>query len=375
MTTVSESVADELRSAFDSAGDIHKKVTAVRDLCTASLGKEPEHETYWQATTFLESVGMVAFAESLLLDWWDHLSEKQLHADAREYRASTALRLMNHYFHRNDRASAFRWALHTQADDLLGGHVDGGGVAKGVLLAHFSLTNEDLEELGRIASKCAEAAHANGWSTPDGFCEHVVLRFLQSERVAHVQSATTSREFSLSPSYLRALMNDLDGTTTTDSGRSFETVALYLASLLPGAAPRRNVLDEDQGFENDVVVRNSSSGVDLQVDTLGRYFLIECKNWGTAIGVSEVGYFLYRMRLTQSRFGLIFSKNGISGDKKSGERCARSLIRRAFSQDGLICATIDKAELESLCESRRSFWSLVLGKAERLRFGRPGTGE
>ncbi|MCI0562084.1 MAG: hypothetical protein MN733_26655, partial [Nitrososphaera sp.] len=103
---------------------------------------------------------------------------------------------------------------------------------------------------------------------------------------------------------------------------------------------------------------------------LGRHFLVECKNWDESVGVRDVGYFLYRMRLTHCSFGVIFAKDNISGKKGKGEIAARSLIRRAFHEDGNTCVVLDRNDLEGLAKRETTFWSMLLSKIELFRFGK-----
>ncbi len=86
--------------------------------------------------------------------------------------------------------------------------------------------------------------------------------------------------------------------------------------------------------------------------------------------MKDVGYFLYRMRLTHSRFGVILCRKGITGSKKK-ETAARSLVRKAFHEDGSICIVIDHDDIERLSDTQTTLWALLLERIESVRFGRP----
>jgi hypothetical protein len=154
---------------------------------------------------------------------------------------------------------------------------------------------------------------------------------------------------------------------TTEKGDTLENLASYLFLLIPGHVPRRNLLDLDNSFETDIVVRNLGMNSNVYSDLLGRHFLIECKNWEEKVGVKDVGYFLYRIRLTHSSFGVIFAKSGITG--KEDSRAAYSLIRKSFHEDGSLCIVVDKSYLSRLAEGQTTFWSLLLELIEINRFG------
>ena len=75
------------------------------------------------------------------------------------------------------------------------------------------------------------------------------------------------------------------------------------------------------------------------------------------------------MRLTHSKFGILFAKTGITGDDTTGETAARSLIRMAFHEDGNTCIVIDETTLNLICNQSISFLSYMISENEKLRFG------
>jgi hypothetical protein len=156
-----------------------------------------------------------------------------------------------------------------------------------------------------------------------------------------------------------------------DRGNAIENVASYLYSLLPGCVPRRNLLDSKLTYEIDLVVRNVSPREHLTTHIFGRHFLVECKNWAKTVGSQEVGYFLFRMNLTRTHFGVVFSQQGISKGA-SGDMAASSLVQRAFHQNGAVCISVDNTDVEKIKSGKtRSFEQLLLDKIEELRFGKP----
>jgi hypothetical protein len=139
---------------------------------------------------------------------------------------------------------------------------------------------------------------------------------------------------------------------------------------VPGWLPRRNLLDKKLAFETDIVVRNLNQSSNLTADILGRHFIVECKNWEKPVGVRDIGYFLYRIRLTHATFGIIFSRDGITGSTDD-EMASYSLIRKAFHEDGISCIVINEEDLARLGRGTSSFWTMILEKMEASRFGEP----
>lgn len=321
--------------------------------------------------------GFRSAAESLLVDAWNHLGSIQREEKHRIYRAGLAMYLAKVYLKLGEKGSALRWALHTQADDLLGEHKTGGGAGKQVLRGILGMSDLALHEFSNVATQNLEAIRSelgNDWSRASGFAEDVVLRFaLEKPEFAHLFSLESSmNEFPLSKAYFSALLDEVNtvGGTTKDIGDSLENLASYLFLLIPGWVPRRNLLDEQLAFESDIVVRNINPASDLTTELLGRHFLVECKNWEKPVGVSDVGYFLYRMRLTHAGFGVIFAKSGITGAVYD-EKAARAIVRKAFHEDGSICVVLTGDDLVSLATGLSTFWPILLELIERVRFGKP----
>ena len=326
-----EEVSETLRVACDVGG----KCDSMGDNCRDGQGG------YFIATDFLAQNGFVSAAEQLLLGWWHDVSTRQLTEPNHIYRAGNAYKLTQLYLRQNDLGAALRWALLTQADDLLHRHEKGGGAGRQWLRTIFGASRTELDALKDIAFE----------------------RFFS--RPSSVE------EFPLSLPYFRALLNKVSApaNNTKAKGDALEFLAAYLFLLIPGWFPSRNVLDENQSFETDIIISNLNPTGNLTAELLGRNFLVECKNWGTPIKVRDVGYFLHRMRLTHCGFGVLFAANDVTGRIK-GETAARSLIRRTFHEDGNTCVVLDMSDLELLARGEVSFWSLLLREMQRFRFGK-----
>jgi hypothetical protein len=266
--------------------------------------------------------------------------------------------------------------MYTQADDMLGEHGAGGGAGRQMLLTILGMTEDELSSLNDIASYNLSLVRASGqedWSIPAAFAEDAVITFaLANPEASRLLAADSSLvEFPLTPAYFDTLLQSIraDHETTTAKGNALEDLATYLFMLIPALCPRRNVKDEYDTFETDLVIRNLTRRSDPITEILGRHFLVECKNWDRPVGVSDVGYFLYRMRLTHVRFGVILAKKGITGTEED-ERAARGIIRKAFHEDGSICIVVEESDLESLLSQHLSFSSLLIERVERVRFGK-----
>src|SRR6266542_3356271 len=273
---------------------------------------------------------------------------------------------------------AFRWLLHTHADDILNYHTRDGAAGAANLRAIFGLDDRSITNLTAIAKQCRTEAEEKGWRNKAGFPEEVVRRFIGADMAySHQTHGLPARgEFPLSSGYLQALLHDVDEAVLKGDdnakGESLETVAFYLFSLLPGCVPKRNVLAQDSSYEDDIIVRDLYRENNIISDTFGRHFLVECKHRKGPIEVPEIGYFLFRIKMQHTKFGVMFSNYGITGGKNSiPERAARAEIMRAFHEDGSICVVITREHLDQLIQDEGGFFWLLLEKYEEYRFGRP----
>ena len=318
-------------------------------------------------------------SEKLLIEWWNLLGQRQYESKKRIYRAETAFLLSNLYEVMDDKGMALRWAMLMQADDILGEHPEGGGAGRQTLTTKYGLSVVSFDELNQLAQEClVEAKKNNDWSKPESFAEEVICRFARGKSGYALADTTSIREFPVSPGYFQSLINWVKiARTSNEKGDALEELALYLLLLLPGCVPHKNVLAEQKIFETDVLIHNLSPTPTVVTELLGRQFLIECKNRKSEahpeynkVTVSEIGYFLYRMKLTHTKFGIIFSRDGISGedDKIAGYE----LIRRAYHEDDIVCVEIRDSDLSDLATGKQHyFWWMLLDKIERLRFGKP----
>lgn len=337
------------------------------------------HNRYNQIAHLLFQVREPHLAHLILQNWWMALGIEQQRTKHRYPLAAPTFWLAQIFVWVNDPGLAFRWALLTAIHDVQSGMSDSPSLQ--MVQATFGLSAQAASKLVELAHECGHKA-AGDWSQPCGFPEEVVLRLMRTSEgrdayAAQVAMHATRHEFPLSPGYLRALMARLSEAqakdaqiTAKEKGDRLEAIARYLTSLLPGCVPRANLLSADKAFESDIVVANVYTQPTIISDLFGRYILVECKNYAQPVDVSRVGYFLHRMRMVHAPFGIIFTSRSITGSKLTkDEQAARSLIRRAFHEDGSICVVIDQNDLECLAEGQISFYWLLYSRYEEFRFG------
>jgi hypothetical protein len=369
---------------FDPASCLQQCLTLLDKYCGIDERLDPraikKAEEACNAYGFVSNLflnkGYSSAATSILVLAWNKFSAIQEEAKARIYRAGIGMYLAIAYLKLGDKGASLRWALLTQADDFLGENTKPGGGTHLLNTVH-GMSDTALAELGKVALDNLEKIKSEGnndWATPYAYAEDVITKFAYNKpEYAHLFALPSSElEFPLNPTYFASLLNKVNSNAlnTKEKGDRLEELATYLFLLIPGLAPRRNLLEETLAFESDIVMRNLTVSTNIFSELLGRHFLAECKNWESSVGVKDIGYFLYRMRLTHAHFGVIFAKSGITGDKDDEEKAAYSLIRKAFHEDGNICVVINNDNLASIGNTEMTFWSLLLERIERIRFGK-----
>ena len=322
--------------------------------------------------------------KQMLLNTWDKFGVQQAETKRRIHRGVLGFELMTEALLEGNRVLALRWALLTQVEDLLSRHEDGD--IRKALSRFFGIADTRWNHIRNLAYEFRDKAEAEGWEKPFGFSEYILLALIQSSGTWPylLTSGQNYEEFHLSKPFLKALLEHSDvpvkneqnpsGVTSHEKGKRFENLAFYLCSLLPGCVPRQNVQDEDQAHQSDVVVRNLNPSPDVVCDFLGRHFLVECKNWSSgSVPVSGIGYFLFLIRLTHTKFGILFTRDGVTGDhnldKGKAEIAARALIRRAYHEDRTSCVVLKRLDIDSLVKGDMTFWQLLMSKMHEFRFG------
>ena len=312
-------------------------------------------------------------AERLFFLIWQELQSIQFRSKETQVYGNdeVAAILIDILIARGDQGAAMRWVIALEACQVL----CYGPLSRPARGQLHGVPPAAMDKVKSIALRNREHVdEESDWSLPEAFAEDVITKFLaenQKYGVLFARHTPRVNEFPLSKVYFGSLRNNVESAKcNAEKGKTLEDLATYLALLIPGWIPRRNVKTVYNEFESDIIVSNLIQAGNLNAELFGRNFLIECKNWDTAVGVQQVGYFLYRMRLTHTSFGILFASKGITGDKDKTEesKAARSLIHRAFSEDGSICIVLDSKDLDQL-EKDQSFWTMIVTKARTVQFG------
>jgi Restriction endonuclease len=148
-------------------------------------------------------------------------------------------------------------------------------------------------------------------------------------------------------------------------GKALENLAQLLFDTVPSLKCKYKNL-QTRSSEIDLVIEyDRSKGQIALFEELGRYCLIECKNWSKPVGVVPVRDFMGKLDKCKTRLGIIFAKNGVTG-VDSGADALREIQSR-FDRDGVYLLVFSLQDLKSI-KSGQDFEIALDLKADNLRF-------
>lgn len=219
-------------------------------------------------------------------------------------------------------------------------------------------------ELGIIAETARSLKVDNGlWQYP----ESVAVETARDGRVAPRPLRGTA-EIPINSPFLRLLLDQLSQGDADAKKKSLEFLASYLSITLPGVRLTPNARTFEH--EMDLVVVQHAPASSYLLEALGRSFLVECKNWEKPVGVGELDHFVAKMRFHRCTCGVMFSREGLSGDKVPGKGLsyARLTQLRWWQQDACVIIVLTEAHLNTLSDSGQTFGSLLLRGYESVKF-------
>lgn len=144
-------------------------------------------------------------------------------------------------------------------------------------------------------------------------------------------------------------------------GKALERLGHYLLSVIPGcrALGRRRSHSTDY----DIVCTLEGHDIDFRSD-LGRYFICECKDWKKRANFTAFAKFCRVLDSAKCRFGIVFSREGISGGGKTKQAEREQL--KVFQDRGMVIVVVSKLDLERLM-SGVNFITMLREKYEDVR--------
>jgi hypothetical protein len=183
-----------------------------------------------------------------------------------------------------------------------------------------------------------------------------LLQRLDSDWLTEFPSENEALFYQVNPIYAEYLLGKLgDGT-----GETLELLAEYLMSCMAGCRTRRRPLS---GSNYDIICSMEGFELDFRSE-FGRHFVCECKDWSKVADFTVMAKFCRVLDSTKSRFGILFSKNGISG--AGAARYADREQLKFFQDRGSIIVVLDENDLTRIAKGTNLI-ALLRTQYERVR--------
>jgi hypothetical protein len=184
-----------------------------------------------------------------------------------------------------------------------------------------------------------------------------VLQQLDRNWMAQAPSPQEAGVFATNLRYIDHLIHVLGD----PSGKALEAIAEYLLTCMPGC----RTMARRRSYSTDYDLVCSVDGIELDFRSeLGRYFVCECKDWSVPADFTAMAKFCRVLDSVKSRFGILFSRQGITGEGKRRDAALEQL--KLFQDRGIVIVVVDQHDLEWVARGA-NFISLLRTKYEKVR--------
>ncbi len=203
------------------------------------------------------------------------------------------------------------------------------------------------EECNRLATENSEEGKFPEW----------ILQNLDQDWATEFPSPIEANVYVANTFYIKRLLSKLG----SSHGVALEQLAEYVLLCMPGCRTSRRKISMSTDY--DIVCSMEGFDVDFRSE-LGRYFVCECKDWSKPADFTAMAKFCRVLDSVKSKFGIVFSREGISGAGDS--RHAEREQLKVFQDRGMVIVVIDEEDLKSVA-SGTNFVNILRKKYERVR--------
>lgn len=184
-----------------------------------------------------------------------------------------------------------------------------------------------------------------------------IVQELDQNWMTEFPSPKEAAVYIANPKYIKYMLSKLgDG-----SGKNLERLAGYVLSCMPGCRTTLRQLTKSTDY--DIVCSIEGFEVDFRSE-MGRYFVCECKDWSKPADFTTMAKLCRVLDSTKSRFGILFSNEGISGSGKITDAEREQL--KVFQDRGMVIVVIDQNDLESVSNGG-NFINILRQRYEKIR--------
>jgi hypothetical protein len=327
--------------------------------------EEPQADAWGRLVGTLLSKGLPHQAKTVVLAWYDRVSELQAKDKHRYHKGTSAHNCGLCHLILGELPRAAWFFTLAFIEDVMTTKTATIPItpASQTLRFSFNRTDTEMSCIAAAAVKVGSSRHPQLAHYPEATLVEVARA--QELRVTWAQGT----EIPINRSFLRILIKTLEHGKSDEKKKSLEFLASYLAITLPSVRIQPNAMAFEH--EMDLIVTQHTSGHTYLLDALGRDFLVECKNWVKPVGVEQLNHFVAKMRFHRCKCGVIFSSHGLSGDRVQGRGLSNARLTqlRWYQQDECIVIVVTESDLKHLATGSSSFADLLLRGYESVKFG------
>jgi len=184
-----------------------------------------------------------------------------------------------------------------------------------------------------------------------------ILQELDQEWMTEFPSPSEALCYKINTRYVSWLLSCLG----SGGGENLEYLAQYLLGSMPGCRAYRRRKSESTDY--DVICTLEGPDLDFRSE-LGRYFVCECKDWSSPADFSAFAKFCRVLDSAKCRFGILFSKQGITGTNRTKDAEREQL--KVFQDRGMVVIVISEGDLDRVAKGA-NFITLLRAKYEEVR--------
>jgi len=303
---------------------------------------------------FYKNQGRFHEALSIYTGLYDQLILAQEKTDMRCHKGAPLVWMSDCYSAMNLPVLSKRYLMLTLCEDAIR---ESGVVSPNTTGTYFRLVwGSGLlhSELVGYAARIFELAQAN---PAESLFPEWILQELDQNWMTEFPGPREAAVYIANTRYVRYLLSQLGEPT----GRVLERLAEYVLSCMPGCRTTRR--QRSGSTDYDIVCSMEGLEVDFRSE-LGRYFVCECKDWKSPANFESLAKFCRVLDSTKSRFGVLFSKQGITGEGKTKDAEREQL--KVFHDRGMVIVVVDQKDLEYIADGG-NFTNLLRTKYEKVR--------
>jgi len=285
---------------------------------------------------------------------YDRMLDRQRVTGQRMHKGMPLVWIRDCHVNLDHTALAKRFIMLTLVEDAIGGDGTIDAEKSGVYfrLAWYHGMSDLL--IRGYAELIATAARRIG---QDAWYPERVLQELDNLWMSELPVASEAFLYPANRRYIEELLHR----TGDKAGQQLELLAEYLLSAMPGCRTYRR----RRSYSTDYDIVCSLDGLDLDFRSeLGRYFVCESKDWSVPTDFAALAKFARVLDSTKSRFGILFSREGITGDRQTRDAAREQL--KLFQDRGIIIVVVTRADIEAVMRGT-NFITLLRQKYEAVR--------